>query len=87
MKEYYLGIDPGTTTVGYAIISSDGRGFELVDYGVILTPKLIDAGKKLHEIRQDLSTLLSRYSFAGAGIEKLFFTKNITTGIAVAEAR
>lgn len=87
MKEYFLGIDPGTTTIGYAIISGDGRGFELVDYGVILTPKLIDAGAKLNEIRKDLLTIIEKYSFSGAGVEKLFFTKNITTGIAVAEAR
>lgn len=58
MSQYFLGIDPGTTTVGYAIISGNQHDFQLVDYGVIHTPKLIDAGDKLHEIRNDLAVLL-----------------------------
>ncbi|HNW92942.1 MAG TPA: crossover junction endodeoxyribonuclease RuvC [bacterium] len=87
MKEYYLGIDPGTTTVGYAIISSDGRGFELVDYGVILTNKHRNPGERLKTIHDRLDELLTVYRPQAAAIEKLYFSRNVTTAIAVGEAR
>jgi Holliday junction resolvasome RuvABC endonuclease subunit len=48
----------------------------------------MNAGEKLREIRDDLESLLQKYpNIERAGIEKLYFGSNITTGISVAECR
>ncbi|MDA9129150.1 crossover junction endodeoxyribonuclease RuvC [Candidatus Gracilibacteria bacterium] len=82
-----LGIDPGTTTVGYAVIEKIGQSFELLDFGVIETAPKIPLEQKLIEIGQDISGLIELHKPERAGVEKLFFNTNITTGINVAHAR
>lgn len=83
----YCGIDPGTTTVGYAFIESAGRQLHLVDYGVVETPARTSQSVKLPMIAQDFVELLDRYRPTACGMERLFFATNRTTAIAVAEAR
>ena len=82
-----LGIDPGLATVGWAVIDSDRGNLYPVAYGAITTPAHTDIEARLHMIKGDLETIIDRYSPAEMAIEELFFNTNITTGIAVAEAR
>jgi len=82
-----LGIDPGTTTVWYAIIEKIWHSFELLDYGVIETTPKIALEQKLVEVWSDISNLIENHEPERVGVEKLFFNTNITTGIAVAHAR
>jgi len=83
-----LGIDPGTATTGYGLVRL-GRNGELVavKYGVILTPKDESAPARLEMIYDELSDLLKEYKPDTAAVEKLFFARNVTTGIAVGQAR
>lgn len=82
-----LGIDPGTTTVWYAVIEKHWHSLSILDYGVIETAPKISLEQKLVEIWRDVSGLIDLYRPERVGIEKLFFNTNITTGIAVAHAR
>jgi crossover junction endodeoxyribonuclease RuvC len=82
-----LWIDPWTTTVWYAIIEKNSGVLRLIDYGVIKTTPKISLEQKLLEIGGDLLALIDKYQPQRAGIEKLFFNTNITTGIAVSHAR
>ena len=82
-----LWIDPGTTTVWYALIEKTWQQYKLLDYWVIETKPKIPLEQKLVEIWTDISWLLDLYKPERAWIEKLFFNTNITTGIAVAHAR
>ena len=82
-----LGIDPGTTTVGFAFLRKEQRKFEILDYGVIETEPKIDITLKIMDIVSDLEGLIDRYHPDICGIEKLFFLKNLKTGIDVAQAR
>ena len=82
-----LGIDPGFAIVGYGVIDSEKGKSSVVDYGVITTPKEEKLPARLHMIYDDLAALIDKFKPDCMAIEELFFTKNITTGIAVAEAR
>lgn len=82
-----LGIDPGTTTVWYALIEKTWQSFSLLDYWVIETAPKIPLETKLVEIWADISWLLELHKPERVWVEKLFFNTNITTGIAVAHAR
>lgn len=82
-----LGIDPGLATIGYGVINSDRGNFSVVDYGVITTPKEDTLPQRLRRIEEDMIELINTFKPDNVAIEELFFTKNITTGISVSEAR
>lgn len=82
-----LGIDPGTTTVWYALVERNGNIFSLIDYGVIETLPKIPLCEKLIEIGTDIGDIITRYSPEIVSVEKLYFTTNTKTGIDVAHAR
>ncbi len=82
-----LGIDPGFATVGWAVIDSDRGNLYPVAFGAITTPAHTNFESRLLMIKNDLETIIEKYSPSEMAIEELFFNTNITTGIAVAEAR
>ena len=83
-----LGIDPGIATLGYGVIEKDERGnFRAVDYGVVLTPKDEGLPVRLAMLEEGVQKILDKYRPDEVAMEELFFSKNITTGIAVAHAR
>lgn len=88
-----LGIDPGTGICGFGVIEAkrqNGRTIgraKMVDSGVITTPAHTPLQERLLDIYESLHEIIKLNQPDCVSIEKLFFTKNITTGISVAEAR
>ena len=82
-----LGIDPGVAIVGFGVVDSEGGTQRMVQYGAINTPANQPLAARLVQIEQDLMELLQQFNPDEVAIEELFFSKNITTGIAVAHAR
>lgn len=82
-----LGIDPGFGIIGFGIIDKANSTLSVVDYGVITTPKEMPFSERLRVIYDSMTTLIERYKPDEVAIEELFFNRNITTGIKVAEAR
>lgn len=77
-----IGIDPGYDRLGFGVIEGD----RALAYGVITTPK----GKieeRLKEIAADLRGLFTKYQPTLLVIEDLFFSKNVTTALKVAQVR
>jgi crossover junction endodeoxyribonuclease RuvC len=83
-----LGIDPGTATTGYGLVRETAEGnFTVVEYGVILTPAGMPMEKRLLLLYQRLIELLLLHRPDAGAVEKLFFSRNVTTAIAVGQAR
>ena len=82
-----LGIDPGVATIGFGVIECDRTRSQLVQYGVITTPAGLPLSRRLWQISQDMQELITTFKPDEAAVEELFFSKNITTGIAVAHGR
>jgi len=82
-----LGIDPGVATVGFGVIESESGAQQMIQYGAITTSAGLPLATRLVQISQDLEQLISQFKPDEIAIEELFFSKNITTGIAVAHAR
>ena len=82
-----LGIDPGVAIVGFGVVDSEGGTQRMVQYGAINTPANTPLAARLVQIERDLTELLQQFKPDEVAIEELFFSKNITTGIAVAHAR
>ena len=84
---YILGIDPGFAIVGWGIVESHRGNIRPVAFGAITTPAHTPIESRLLMIQQDLETIIDKYKPEEMAIEELFFNTNITTAIAVAEAR
>lgn len=82
-----LGIDPGTATVGFGIIESDGHKHTLVDAGIIITPANQALELRLKTIYKGVQELIKLHKPEVMVIEKLYFAKNVTTAISVSHAR
>lgn len=83
-----LGIDPGTATVGYGLVQTRSDGsLQMVDYGVITTPAGEPMPQRLLTIHDGLTRLIAKHQPEIAAVEKLFFGKNVTTAITVAQGR
>lgn len=82
-----LGIDPGTATTGYGIIEKEKNELAPLRFGCIETPRGLDQAIRLHILRKELLVILEKYTPTLAGVEQLFFAKNIKTALSVAEAR
>ena len=82
-----LGIDPGVAIVGFGVLDCAGATKKMVQYGAINTPAGMPLAARLTLIESDLTELIRQFHPDEMAIEELFFSKNITTGIAVAHAR
>jgi crossover junction endodeoxyribonuclease RuvC len=83
-----LGIDPGTATTGYGLVrlAPDG-GLVAVSYGIISTPKDATPPARLEMLFDQLNRLINRNKPDTAAVEKLFFQRNVSTALAVGQAR
>ena len=81
--ETILGIDPGTATTGYGVISRRGGKVDCLTYGVITTPAGKPIGLRLQSIYEGICALMDRHKPEVMVIEHLFFGKNTTNALSV----
>ena len=87
-KRRILGIDPGTGILGFGVVDCEvGKPLRMVTGGVISTPAHTPIEIRLEEIFNGLNEIISETKPDEVSIEKLFFTRNVTTAISVAQAR
>ena len=82
-----LGIDPGLGTMGWGVIETDGVKHRLIQYGAILTQPGQPLPQRLRAIFKGVNQLMETFQPEDVAFEELFFSKNITTGMAVSAAR
>lgn len=83
-----LGIDPGTATIGYGLVEEHNDGsLQAVHFGVITTSPKLPMWERLKLIHDGIADLVEQYSPDRSGVEELFFAKNVTTAITVAQGR
>jgi crossover junction endodeoxyribonuclease RuvC len=82
-----LGIDPGTGILGFGIIEVSKGKPQMVDAGVIRTPVHEDDAVRLQTIYEELTDIIVATKPQIMSVEKLFFARNVTTAMTVAQAR
>ena len=73
-----LGIDPGYAIVGFGVIEKGKYKTEVIDYGVITTPKEDTLPTRLKSIYDGMCALIDKYKPEHVAIEELFFNTNLT---------
>ena len=82
-----LGIDPGTGILGFGVIEVMNGNERLVDAGVIRTPVHEDDVVRLQTIYDELTDIITQNKPDWMSVEKLYFVRNVTTAMTVAQAR
>lgn len=82
-----LGIDPGLANTGFGIIDSCRGQYRMVSYGVIETNPSQSLGERLLAIHSRLQAVIDEFKPSESCMEALFFAKNVTSAISVAEAK
>lgn len=82
-----LGIDPGIATTGYGLIELKGGRYSAKDYGCILTDKADTPSLRLRQLYDHAHQLIAATTPDIVVVERLFFNTNVTTAMAVGQAR
>ena len=82
-----LGLDPGIAIVGFGLIESNRGSVRMLQYGAVTTEAGLPLATRLVQIENDMTALIAQLKPDEIAVEELFFSKNITTGIAVAHGR
>lgn len=82
-----LWLDPGTAITGFAVLEKEWKKIRILEYGVITTLAGTVFSDRILQIGSDLAQILDTYHPTVCGIERLFFLRNVTNGIDVAQAR
>jgi crossover junction endodeoxyribonuclease RuvC len=82
-----IGIDPGLASTGWGVIEAAGCRMKYLAHGVVSTDAKTPRQTRLVEIFAGINEVLDRFSPAEAGMETLYFAKNVSSAMGVAEAR
>ncbi len=84
-----LGLDPGTATTGYGVISAHSKSspIEILEFGVIATSSKFEMPERLLKLHEELKRLISKFNPDAASVEEIFFNTNDKTAVVVSEAR
>ncbi|MBU0928741.1 MAG: crossover junction endodeoxyribonuclease RuvC [Spirochaetes bacterium] len=82
-----LGIDPGLAAVGWGVVDIDGARIVYRGHGCFTTKAGDDVAERLAHIRSSLAAVIAEYAPAEAAMESLFFSRNVSSALGVAEAR
>jgi len=80
-----LGIDPGLTRCGYAVLDAHGPSIALVSIGVLRTATNDSLPERLARLHRDLGDLLAEFRPTTVAVEQVFFQVNVRTAMSVAQ--
>jgi crossover junction endodeoxyribonuclease RuvC len=82
-----IGIDPGLASSGWGIIEYAGSRLSYLAHGCIETEAVLPRAERLFFIYRQINDVLETWNPSEAAMETLYFGKNVSSAIAVAEAR
>jgi crossover junction endodeoxyribonuclease RuvC len=82
-----LGIDPGSESMGFGIVDTDGRKHQLVAAGAIRAPRHATFPARLLNIDTRLTSLIEQYAPQVLAIEETFFATNVKTALKLGHVR
>jgi len=82
-----LGMDPGTSIMGYGIIRIEGKSFEMITHGVIKLGKYPDHAVRMRKIFDRVVSLIDEFHPDELSIEAPFFGKNVQSMLKLGRAQ
>ena len=82
-----MGIDPGNAICGYGFVELNGNSLHGAGFGVVRTTPAMRREERLLVLYEKINDLIRERQPDVVGVEKLFFSRNVTTAMTVSEAR
>jgi crossover junction endodeoxyribonuclease RuvC len=82
-----LGLDPGIGLLGYGVIDVRGDEMRHLDHGCIATSSTQSVPTRLRVLFDGLTHVRARFGITDVAVETLFYSRNVTTAVAVGQAR
>ncbi|MDZ7742790.1 MAG: crossover junction endodeoxyribonuclease RuvC [Bacteroidota bacterium] len=82
-----LGIDPGTTIMGYGLIHNKDKKIELITLGILKLNKYDDHPLRLRKIFERTLSLIEEYKPDEMSLEAPFFGKNVQSMLKLGRAQ
>ncbi len=82
-----LGIDPGTSLMGFGVVEENGQHVRALEYGCLRTAAGRPRAERLADLFDGVTDLIARHRPERLAVEELFFNRNVTTALSVGEAR
>ena len=86
-EKIILGIDPGTTIMGFGLILVKGKKFEMMNMGVLHLSKLASHELKLKRIFERTLQLVDEYKPDELAVEAPFYGKNVQSMLKLGRAQ
>lgn len=86
-EKIILGIDPGTSIMGFGLVRQKGSNFELIMMDVLILNKLKDPYLKLQKIFQKTLAIIDHYHPDEVALEAPFFGKNVQSMLKLGRAQ
>jgi crossover junction endodeoxyribonuclease RuvC len=83
---YVLGIDPGLSATGYAVIEQAGGRIRPMAAGALRTTAERGVAERLLELHTDLAALIEEYTPDEMAVEQVFVNRNLQTATSVGRA-
>jgi crossover junction endodeoxyribonuclease RuvC len=80
-------VDPGSLACGYAVVSRSGSRLELLDSGVIRSPRGSDFDQRIKGIHERLSAVIGVHQPGFMAVESPFVEKNAATALKLGQIR
>src|SRR4051812_22871742 len=86
VRMFVMGIDPGLSRCGYAVVEARREGHRAAAIGVITTPPSSPLPARLAELQREVRALLAEYRPAAGAVERVLFQVNVRTAMSVGQA-
>jgi crossover junction endodeoxyribonuclease RuvC len=86
-KRRIIGIDPGLASTGWGVVERSGGKILYIDHGNIETKAGCPQAQRLYLIMESVRSILDKYKPSESAVETLYFGRNVSSAIPVAEAR
>lgn len=82
-----LGVDCGSRSTGFAVLESDGRRYQVLDFGAIQPKRVKTFADRLHYIHQALEKLVEEYQPTEVAVEQVFQAFNVKSAQHLGQVR
>lgn len=86
-EKIILGIDPGTTVLGYGLILTEGKKYKILQYGVIHLKKYETHELKLKKIFERISGIIEEFGPDSVALEAPFYGANVQSMLKLGRAQ
>lgn len=82
-----LGIDPGSETLGWGVVKSDGKQYRLIQYGTVKSSPREAFSKRLLKICEGIEDVIERFQPDVFSIEDAFYANNVKVAMKLGQVR